>query len=94
MIADYFFVRKTELNVDDLFREDGEYRYNNGWNPVALLSLALAIAPNVPGFLHQIKVIESVPEIFKTIYSQAWFIGVFIAMMIYIPLMKRNKYNS
>ncbi len=90
LIADYFFVRKTELNVDELFKADGEYSFNNGWNPIAVLSLVLAVLPNVPGFLFQIKAIESVPEIFNQIYSQAWFVGVFISMLVYIPLMKKH----
>jgi len=90
LIADYYLVRKTELDVDDLFREDGAYKFSNGWNPIALLALALSIAPNVPGFLKQIEVVNSVPEIFTQIYSQAWFIGFFLAMLIYTPLMKRK----
>ena len=88
LIADYFLVRRTELDVDDLFRENGQYSFSGGWNPVALVALALAVAPNVPGFLQQIEVIKDIPEIFKTIYSQAWFVGLFIAMLIYTPWMK------
>ena len=90
LIADYFFVRKTELNVDELFKTDGEYSFNNGWNPIAIISLVLAVLPNVPGFLFQIKAVESVPEIFNQIYSQAWFVGVIISMVVYIPLMKKH----
>ena len=88
LIADYFFVRKTNLNVDDLFRKDGEYTFNGGWNPIALIALTLAVLPNIPGFLKEAKLVESVPEIFSSIYGQAWFVGIIISMVIYIPLMK------
>jgi NCS1 family nucleobase:cation symporter-1 len=90
LIADYVLVRKTELDVDDLFREDGQYSFSGGWNPVALITLALAVAPNIPGFLKQVNLISSVPPIFTQIYSQAWFVGFFIALAVYTPLMKRK----
>src|SRR3546814_12763381 len=31
LAADYFFVRRTELVLDDLFRHDGRYQASNGW---------------------------------------------------------------
>jgi nucleobase:cation symporter-1, NCS1 family len=90
LIADYFLVRRTELDVDDLFREDGQYSFSNGWNPIALIALFLAVLPNVPGFLKQVDLVENVPGIFTTIYSQAWFVGLFIAILVYTPLMKKK----
>src|SRR5436190_845790 len=41
MIADYFIVRKAELNVTDLYLRGGEYEYTNGVNIRALIALAL-----------------------------------------------------
>ena len=88
LIADYFFVRRTELKVDDLFRKDGAYTYRNGWNPIALVALIMAVIPNVPGFLKAANFVESVPEIFNEIYPYSWFVGLAIAMMIYTPIMR------
>ena len=34
-IADYYGVRKKELDLYSLYSSDGAYRYRNGWNPVA-----------------------------------------------------------
>ena len=93
LIADYFFVRKTELNVDELFRKNGEYSFKGGWNPIALAALILAVLPNIPGFCKEAGIVESVPEVFSTIYSQAWFVGLAIAMLIYTPLMKKKLQN-
>jgi NCS1 family nucleobase:cation symporter-1 len=91
LIADYFLVRRAELDVDELFRKHGKYRFNNGWNPIALIALILAVLPNIPGFCKEAGIVDSVPAIFSTIYSQAWFVGVGIAMLIYTPLMKMRS---
>ena len=91
LIADYFLVRRAELDVDELFRKHGKYRFNNGWNPIALVALILAVLPNIPGFCKEAGIVDSVPAIFSTIYSQAWFVGVGIAMLIYTPLMKMRS---
>ena len=39
LIADYLLIRRTELNVDALFRREGEYSYSNGWNPLAIVAV-------------------------------------------------------
>jgi NCS1 family nucleobase:cation symporter-1 len=90
LVADYFLVRKTELDVDSLYRRDGAYRYLGGFNPAAMVALVVAIAPNLPGFLHQIEVIESFPalDFFDQIYTYAWFVGFFIAAVTHFVLMK------
>ncbi|WP_017596246.1 NCS1 family transporter [Nocardiopsis potens] len=38
MIADYFVLRRRRLNVPDLYRADGQYRYLRGINPAALIA--------------------------------------------------------
>jgi NCS1 family nucleobase:cation symporter-1 len=86
LIADYFLIRKTEMNVEELFRKDGEYSYTNGWNWRALVALAVAVAPNVPGFLHEAGFVESVPTFFDDIYVYAWFVGFLIGGGLYFAL--------
>lgn len=39
MVADYWLVRRTHLNVPDLFRYAGEYHYSAGWNIKALVAV-------------------------------------------------------
>ena len=51
LIADYFLVRRTDIDVDDLFKKEGKYTFSGGWNIVALVALVLAVIPNVPGVL-------------------------------------------
>src|SRR5215470_4732265 len=57
MIADYYFIRKQQLVVNELYRTDGRYGFSNGYNGKAIIALLLGILPNVPGFLVKIKVI-------------------------------------
>ena len=35
LIADYFVIRKTRLDLAGLYREDGPYWYSDGFNPMA-----------------------------------------------------------
>lgn len=87
MIADYYLIRRRELNVDDLYRRGGEYEYRGGWNPVALVALAVGIAPNVPGFLHALGVADAGP-VFDQLYNWAWFVSFFLAGGLYLAGMK------
>jgi len=81
LIADYWVVNKTELDVPELYRPYGKY---SGVNPVAMVALVLGILPNVPGFLHSVHALETVPDLFTTIYPYAWFTGVFVSGLLYI----------
>ncbi len=91
MITDYLFVRKTRLNVAHFYRENGIYSYSNGWNKVAFIAFLLAVAPNVPGFLHAAGALDSVPAIFDSIYQYAWFVGAFLGSGIYYLLMDTQQ---
>src|SRR5690606_6885985 len=91
MLADYYLIRRTELDRDSLFRHDGAYRYNAGWNPAALIALVLGVLPNLPGFLKAAGFVDSVPAIFETIYAYAWFVGLAIAALVHLLLMKLRR---
>jgi NCS1 family nucleobase:cation symporter-1 len=49
MIADYWLVRRRELSMPDLYRTDGIYRYASGFNPRALIALAVGIGVSLAG---------------------------------------------
>ena len=80
MIADYFIVRKKELNTTDLYLRGGEYEYTNGVNFRALASLAIGIIVALLGLV--------VPAM-RWLYDYAWFVGFFISAAAYIVLSKR-----
>jgi NCS1 family nucleobase:cation symporter-1 len=86
MLADYFLVRKTNLELDDLYKRDGAYSVNGGWNIAGLLALVIGIIPNIPGFAHAAGFVDNVPAIYDTIYSYAWFVGLIIGALSYMIL--------
>lgn len=89
LIVDYYVLRKTELVVDDLYREGGRYHYRGGWNLAALIAFAVGVAPNVPGFLSAAfpAAFPDVGAAFKAIYTYAWFAGLALAAIVYGGLM-------
>jgi NCS1 family nucleobase:cation symporter-1 len=88
MIADYFVLRRRQLDVRDLYRANGRYRFTNGVNLVAMISLVIAILPNLPGFLVNVKLLDAltVPRFFVALYDYAWFVGFAIAFVVYLAL--------
>lgn len=90
MIADYYILRKQQLELDELYQHDGRYRYTNGYNRSALLALLLGIVPNIPGFLATIHVIAAgtLPAWLTGMYSYAWFVGFFVSGIGYILIMR------
>ncbi len=88
LIADYFLLRGATYDLDGLYRKQGPYWYRNGFNPVAMVALFLAVLPNVPGFAHAAGIVDSVPAIFDQLYTYAWFLGFGLAGVIYLAGMK------
>lgn len=86
LIADYYVWRRRKLDLFALYHENGEYRFTNGYSIAALLALALAILPNLPGFLATVGAVDvgSVNPLFISLYKYAWFVGFFIAFAIYL----------
>ncbi len=93
LIADYFFVRRCQLNTSAFYQRNNDYEYRNGWNLYALLALVLGIAPSITGFLTAIGVLENAPVSLVRIYDYAWFVGAFTSGLFYYLFM-RNKVNS
>jgi NCS1 family nucleobase:cation symporter-1 len=86
LIADYYVLRKTKLDLVKLYAKDGPYWYAGGWNPKALVALAAGILPNLPGFLGTVKWVDGVPGFFMELYKYAWFVGFGLAFTVYAAL--------
>jgi NCS1 family nucleobase:cation symporter-1 len=84
ILVDYFLVRKTKLDVTDLYRRNGRYA---GVNGRAVLALLLGVLPNVPGFLVQTGLRQDGGWLVN-LYDYAWFIGLAIAGGVYWILMR------
>jgi NCS1 family nucleobase:cation symporter-1 len=91
LIADYWILRRQQLRLADLFRENGIYSYSNGINPRAMVALALSIAPVVPGFIRAAMTpggIVANPGFLDQLYSYAWFVTFALSLAIYSVLMR------
>jgi NCS1 family nucleobase:cation symporter-1 len=92
MIVDYFFIRNKNLVAQDLYSPVGEYSYSGGFNTKAITALLIGIAPNIPGFLLQVKLIsaKAFPVWISDLYHYAWFVGFFVSGVVYLLLMKKK----
>ncbi len=79
MIADYFLLRKTRLDVQGLYQRHSPYEYSNGVNPRALIALAAGIF---------VALIGTVVPPLHWLYSYAWFVGFGVAGTIYLVSMR------
>ena len=90
LIADYYLIRRTQLDLPGLYRPNGPYWYARGFNPLAIMALLAGIAPCVPGFLATVGLI-SVPPLWVEMYHYAWFISFAVALVVYLGLMRASS---
>ena len=81
LIADYFFVRRRRLNVNDLYVRGGEYEFSHGFNIRSVIALACGILAALIGLL--------VDEL-RWLYDYAWFVGFGVAFVVYRVMMKKK----
>jgi NCS1 family nucleobase:cation symporter-1 len=90
LIADYFVIRKTRLDLPGLYRKEGPYWYTGGFNPIGIIALVAGIAPCVPGFLATIELVKVEP-FWTEMYHYAWFISFSVSFAVYAVLMKVTR---
>jgi len=91
LIADYWILRRQQLLVADLYREQGAYTYRGGVNPRAVAAFVLAILPVAPGFLRAVVTPGGAvadPNLFDRLYAYAWFVTFFLSAVAYLALMR------
>jgi NCS1 family nucleobase:cation symporter-1 len=81
IMVDYYLIRNGEIDVPELYREQGVYRYTNGWNVNAVIAAAVgavfsSILPNFTNIL----------PAWWGVYG--WFFGVAIGGTVYYLLVK------
>ena len=86
LIADYFVLRHRTLDLPALYSPTGQYTYTHGYSLAGLGALALAVLPNLPGFLVTVKWLPptAVPAFFVAAYDYAWFLGFAVAFVAYL----------
>ena len=79
LIADYWLVRKKRLVLGDLYRKQGVYTYNGGWNWRAVVATLIGCA---------LAWIGLVVPLLRPLYDYAWFVGFGAAAVTHLALMK------
>jgi NCS1 family nucleobase:cation symporter-1 len=79
MMVDYYLIAKGVVNVPALYQENGEYRYQSGWNASAIIAAAVgalfsSVLPNFTSLL----------PTWWGVYG--WFFGVAIGGAVYYAL--------
>src|SRR5262249_10807596 len=99
LIADYVFIRRTQLDQAGLYKKDGPYWYSGGFNWLAIIALLLGIAICIPGFLAAVGGVAlagdekasasllKIPDVFGQIYNFAWFASFGVSFVAYVGLM-------
>jgi NCS1 family nucleobase:cation symporter-1 len=95
LIADYWVIRRTHLNLGDLYRSNGIYRYASGWNWRAVVALALGAfialggaysAPGTGPFPAD-GILPFLKSPFP-FYDYSWVIGGLVAFVAYWAFMR------
>src|SRR5262249_20260137 len=87
LIADYYLIRRTRLDPGALYRPAGPYWYAGGFNPAAMIALAVGVAPCVPGFLGTVGAMGVGPA-GMAVHNYAWFISFGLSAIGYLILMR------
>jgi NCS1 family nucleobase:cation symporter-1 len=80
VVVDYYLLRKAQLNVPGLYDENGEFRFQGGWNVRAF------VAAGVGAVFSSILPVYGPAEYGATLGPYSWFIGVAVAGVIYFAV--------
>jgi NCS1 family nucleobase:cation symporter-1 len=91
MIVDYWILRKTKLDVPDLYRPGagGRYWFTNGFNVRALLAVAIGVIPVIPGFLNAATTkggVVAEPTFLDQLYRYGVFVAFGLSAMTFLAL--------
>lgn len=90
ILVDYFLIHRARLDIDDLYRRDGEYEFSGGWNIGAFIALLAGLGPVAPGLCASLGLIraDAVGALFSAMYAQGWLASFAVAGLVYYLLMK------
>jgi NCS1 family nucleobase:cation symporter-1 len=83
IMADYWIIRKAQINVPDLYTEaqNGEYHYKRGVNPRAIIALVPAAV---------IAIVLALAPAFSAVAGFSWFFGAGLAAVFYLIVADRK----
>ncbi|ORY20788.1 permease for cytosine/purines, uracil, thiamine, allantoin-domain-containing protein [Naematelia encephala] len=83
--VDFWIVKKSKINIYELYKPDGIYRFTKGWNWRAYIALACAIGPNMPGMVNAINSNIDIGNV-HYLYMLSNCVGWTIATAVYLTL--------
>jgi NCS1 family nucleobase:cation symporter-1 len=92
LAADYWLVHKQNIDVPALYNPDGRYRYWNGINWIALLTLLVSVCPNLPGLGYSIGMRSDgtssahISKGAQNLYTFDWLFGFSTSIVLYTVL--------
>lgn len=91
LIADYWVLRRQNLDASALFQLQGRYTYRHGFNLRAVAALVLAVLPVVPGFVRAAVTpggMVATPTLLDQLYTYAWFVTFALSFVLYLLFMR------
>lgn len=85
LCTDFFIIKKRKLNIYELYKPDGIYRFSKGWNWRAYVALGVAIAVNLPGMINAINSTVGIGG-YSYVYQLSNIVGDLLAVSIYLVL--------
>ena len=83
LVCDYFIIRKKEIILAELYKENGIYSYGgSGFNLSAILTMIIGAFVAIGG--KWISILEP-------LYAISWFSGFIVSFLLYYLLMKNKK---
>ena len=91
MVFDYWLLRRTRLELAELYRDGpgGAYWFSRGYNWRALVAVAAGVLPVLPGFIHAATTEGGViadPGFFDQLYRYGVFVAFGISAASYLAL--------
>ncbi|GGJ96552.1 allantoin permease [Lentibacillus kapialis] len=77
MLAQYFVIDRTHIDLEELYSSGGKYSYQNGFNVNAIVTIIVA------GVL---GLIGNFVPVFESLYEMSWIVGIASAFILYTLL--------
>ncbi|PWW62304.1 NCS1 family nucleobase:cation symporter-1 [Actinokineospora spheciospongiae] len=94
LVAGYWFVLKTRLDVADLYAEGGRYWFTGGWNPRAVLATVVGAVLAVGGAYGGPFPDDGLIPFLKPLYDYNWAVGFVSALLVHTVVSLPNRDNS
>ena len=103
LIADYWVLRRTELDLADLYRPGGRYWYTGGWNWRAVTALVVGGVLAVGGSYSTVSAsgakqgpfpADGLIPFLKPLADYGWAVGLASAMLLYVLLGAGSRRDS